>query len=122
MSAVQVDIDESDLGQVIVDLEVAADQVSRGATDTRNAFALRILRDARQHAPVDTGFLQSSGGINLQGGQVEQVVFNKRYAAVQEFGSEDRGIEGKKYLTRAWKKHREAFQRAMRGELEGFSE
>lgn len=116
-----VDIDSNDVGEVVANLELEADATTAEAEKIIARYALLISRDAKRNAPVDTGRLRASIipeiedlEATVQAGGSEIVGTNVDYAAVQEFGNKEGGIEGSKYMTKAWNKNKEDFRNELK--------
>ena len=124
MADVQINVDANDLGEVVTTLQAETELVTEALEGVISKYSLLISQDAKKNAPVDTGRLKTSiktilegltaeilaGGQNTVGSTVE-------YAAAQEFGRADTALEGKKYMTRAYKKHRDDFKKEVRNIL-----
>lgn len=126
MADITIDVRDNDVGEVKATLELELEETTSEVEEVIGKYALLIARDAKKNAPVDTGRLRASIRADLEetaarimaGGSFagSSVV----YAAVQEFGNKEGGIEGKKYMTRAMKKHEDDFKRDLREALEDF--
>jgi len=120
MADFNVDVDETDLGEVKANLTLQVEGTEAAVEEVIARFALKIARDAKRNAPVDTGRLRASIQPVLEklaarvvaGGEIAGA--NVDYAAVQEFGSSSQGVEGKRYMTKAWKKHKDEFEREIK--------
>lgn len=60
-----MDVDDSGLNQLVVDLGRAGDEARKKVSKAVRASAARIERDAKAFAPVDTGFLRNSIGRDI---------------------------------------------------------
>jgi phage gpG-like protein len=120
MAKFKVDVDETDLGEVKANLTLQVEGTAAAVEKVIARFALKIARDAKRNAPVDTGRLRASIQPVLEklaarvvaGGEITGA--NVDYAAAQEFGSKSQGIKAKKYMTKAWKKHKDDFERRIK--------
>jgi len=124
MAEIQVDIDENDVGEVSATLQLEAETVTSRLEEVIAKYSLLIARDAKKNAPVDTGRLRASIipvlenlTAEIVAGGKEIVGTNVDYAAVQEFGNKEGGITGKKYMTKAFKKHRDDFEKEVQAAL-----
>lgn len=122
-----VDIDKNDLGEVEATLELEAKETTSQAERIIAKHALLITRDAKRNAPVDTGRLRASIipeiddlEATVEAGGSEIVGTNVDYAAVQEFGNLEGGIEGSKYMTRAWNANKDDFEKEIKSALGSF--
>lgn len=78
-------------------LEVGASPHLRAALEM---VALRVVREARKRAPVDTGRLRNSIGhqVTAEGGKVVATIgTNVSYAPFQEYGTRT-GVPAKRFL------------------------
>ncbi len=125
MGSFSVDVDGSDLGDVTATLQFEADEATGKLEKIIAKYTLLIVRDAKRNAPVDTGRLRASIRPVLEdlaatitaGGDIAGT--NVKYAAAQEFGTED-GVPATKYLTRAYKKHKDNFESDVKDALSDF--
>lgn len=91
-------------GEFTVNRRVARDYVNSGALErVTTLLCLRIEREARKNAPVDTGLLRSSitHRVTREGSKVVgEVGTNVEYALPQEFGTRH-GVPATRFLGRA---------------------
>ena len=120
MANFQIDVDETDIGEVKANLQLQVEGTESAIEKVIARFALKITRDAKRNAPVDTGRLRASitpvlenlAARVIAGGEIAGARVD--YAASQEFGSSAEGVRGKRYMTRAYKKHKDEFKREIR--------
>ena len=88
--SISVSVDTTKLNEIIAKLPGNRDKIIK-------ATAFHILGEAKKRAPVDTGFLRNSGGVNddyFAVGGFMNVEFTAEYAAYVELGThnEDKSI------------------------------
>lgn len=95
-----VSLDTSKLDQIIGSLKTNRDQVTE-------ACAFYVLDEARQKAPVRTGFLKDNSAVNSQYAEdgYQNVEFYAEYAPYVELGTHK--MRAKPFLTPAAEKGRE---------------
>lgn len=107
--------------RVMTNLQAEIEQMGQDVEDVIHTYALKIARDAKRNAPVDTGRLRASitpvledlAARVIAGGAIDGAHVD--YAAAQEFGTDV--MPGKHYMRRALKKHKSDFQRDIRAAL-----
>ena len=125
MGSFNVEVDGSDLGDVTATLEFEADKATGELERIIAKYTLLIVRDAKRNVTVDTGRLRASIRPVLEdlaatitaGGDIAGT--NVKYAAAQEFGTQN-GVPATKYMTKAWKKHKDDFESDVKDALSDF--
>ena len=83
-----VQFETSDLNQLALDLSAAGEGIGPAVSQVVRASALRVEAEAKAFAPVDTGFLRSSIGTDIDGdGLGASVGPSAAYGAFVEMGT-----------------------------------
>lgn len=104
--------DASDINRCAVDLHLAGQEVGERASVVVRKTLLEIEGDAKAFAPVDTGFLRSTIGVDVDedglGGEVGPAA---NYGAFVELGTSTQAPQA--YMGPAFDRHTGEFEKAL---------